>query len=80
MDLHVIWRGVVVRSTKQINIAPTVWVRILHEHIYLFMFYLFFPFFTCRYRYSAKRFNINFLDKKMQLFLREIDKIPYIQC
>ena len=43
MDLHVIWRGrVVFRSISQINIAPAVWVRILHEHIYLFFIFIFF--------------------------------------
>ena len=55
MDLHVIWRGVVVR-----------WVRILHEHIYLFIFFLFFyffPFFSylffnCRYRYGSAKLNL----------------------
>ena len=63
MDLHVIWRGVVVRSIRQINISPAVWVRILHEHIYLFMFLFFifflsFLFFTCHYRYGSAKLNM----------------------
>ena len=66
MDLHVIWRGrVVFRSISQINIAPAVWVRILHEHIYLLFIYLFiylpffsFLFLTCRYRHGSAKLNM----------------------